>query len=143
MMQNSYFTNVFQFFLSFSVILDAPPVPNQIPKNCLGRIANRARQRSRPRHPGDLDFTLAMEHVPKQFVKPIDISLHGGSERHLLFFTEEQLKLLQKARQWFVDGTFKVHRKCILCLLFFFHVCRKYHCMVKYKLLFICMAEFN
>jgi len=34
-----------------------------------------------------------------------------GDQRHLIFATTEQLKLLAKCRRWYIDGTFKVIAK--------------------------------
>ena len=36
-------------------------------------------------------------------------NLRVGEERHLVFATEHQLDILQRAKRWFVDGTFKVY----------------------------------
>nr|XP_022334437.1 uncharacterized protein LOC111131283 [Crassostrea virginica] len=35
-------------------------------------------------------------------------NLRVGEERHLVFATEHQLDILQRAKRWFVDGTFKI-----------------------------------
>ncbi|KAL8591583.1 hypothetical protein ACOMHN_055550 [Nucella lapillus] len=69
------------------------------------QIGNRRRQQGRPKHPTDLEFDLAMDHVPAEF-EMADITV--GTRRHLLFFTQHQLDLLKTARRWFVDATFKV-----------------------------------
>lgn len=69
------------------------------------RNANRVRQRARPDEPRDLDFDLDMDHVPPNFFRK-DVKV--GERRHLIFASDEQLRLLSQARQWFVDGTFYV-----------------------------------
>ena len=56
----------------------------------LQRRANRARQSTRPKHPTTLDFTLDEAHLPEDFLRA-DIK---GSGRHLVFATDDQLKLL-------------------------------------------------
>ena len=74
----------------------------------LARQANRKRRANRPAEPSDLTFGISEEHIPPNFLKS-DISV--GDKRHLLFVTQEQLQLLAKARNWYVDGTFKVVRR--------------------------------
>lgn len=69
------------------------------------RNANRVRQSARPHEPDDLTFTLDMDHVPANFFRQ---DVRVGQRRHLLFASDEQLRLLSAARQWFVDGTFYV-----------------------------------
>ena len=38
------------------------------------------------------------------------VDIETLEKRHLIFATEEQLKLLSKAKRWYVDGTFKLCR---------------------------------
>ena len=76
-----------------------------MPISYLGRIGNRYRQGTRPRHPKDLDFEINWDHVPDE-LEIIDITV--GKRRHLLIYSEKQLELLGRAKRWFVDGTFKV-----------------------------------
>ncbi|KAL8566813.1 hypothetical protein ACOMHN_052211 [Nucella lapillus] len=87
------------------LVTQVDKAPNQRPVDYLGRIGNRRRQQGRPKHPTDLEFDLAMDHVPAEF-EMADITV--GTRRHLLFFTQHQLDLLKTARRWFVDATFKV-----------------------------------
>ena len=91
-----------------SCLASQPKVPNQRPVQYLGRIGNRYRQKSRPRHPIDLQFQLQMEYIPPE------IEIHVGAvgpQRHLVLCTENQLRLLAKARTWYVDGTFHVVKR--------------------------------
>lgn len=69
---------------------------------------NRLRQKDRPLEPNSLDFELADDYIPKQFLQ-VDIMLDDA--RHLVFATSEQLSLLKKARTWYMDATFRVVRK--------------------------------
>jgi len=43
-----------------------------------------------------------------------------GRQRHLLFANRDMLKLLQKTKTWYMDGTFKVV-KAPFCQLFSVH----------------------
>ena len=83
---------------------DACEMPN--PKS-LYRTANRVRQATRPNHPTNLKFDLNLDAIPEDFVKA-DISVQG--RRHFLLATTFMLSLLLSAKNWFVDGTFKVVR---------------------------------
>ncbi|KAJ8314678.1 hypothetical protein KUTeg_006828 [Tegillarca granosa] len=69
--------------------------------------ANRVRERLRPKEPQDLTFQIAQNYIPDGFLRA-DVKVRD--ERHLIFATEDQLQLLDKAKQWFFDGTFKVVR---------------------------------
>jgi len=39
------------------------------------------------------------------------LHLQVGGRRHLLFASANQLRLLAKAKRWYIDGTFKVVRE--------------------------------
>ena len=93
------------YTIAESMLTEVDRVPNQRPVDLLGRIGNRRRQHGRPRHPKDLQFQLAMDHVPDEF-QMVDITVNP--RRHLLFYTEQQLDVLKTARRWYVDATFKV-----------------------------------
>ncbi|KAL8624484.1 hypothetical protein ACOMHN_053027 [Nucella lapillus] len=99
--------NPFQsaYTIAECLVTQVDRAPNQRPVDYLGRIGNRRRQQGRPKHPTDLEFDLAMDHVPAEF-EMADITV--GTRRHLLFFTQHQLDLLKTAHRWFVDAAFKV-----------------------------------
>ena len=80
-----------------------------MPGEYLGRIGNRYSQGTRPSHPTKPDFDIEYEHIPESFTA-VDVSV--GERKHILLYTGAQIKLLSRARRWFVDGTFKV------CLIF-------------------------
>ena len=54
-----------------------------------------------------MKFDLNLDAIPDDFVQA-DIKVKG--KRHLLIATSSMLKLLVTAKNWFVDGTFKVVR---------------------------------
>ncbi|CAH1264073.1 Hypp2848 [Branchiostoma lanceolatum] len=67
----------------------------------------------RPAEPQDLDFELANEYVPDDFlIGDIEV-LWGRNQkaRHLIFAIPYQLKLLSEARRLYMHGTFKVVRE--------------------------------
>ena len=70
----------------------------------LVRQTNRTRQKNRPPNPTDLKFTIQDTAIPTNFLSG-DIKLNN--QRHIMFYTDNQLELLQKAKEWYVDGTFK------------------------------------
>ena len=80
------------------------------------RAANRLRQSKRPQDPKDLEFILQEGHLPANFLQA---GVKMRSRRHLIFATAEQLKILSKAKQWYVDGTVvcgwntALHHQCI------------------------------
>ena len=52
-------------------------VLDALPKHCnLVRTVNRHRERSCPKHPQSLDFEIATEHIPENFLRD-DLSVHG------------------------------------------------------------------
>lgn len=75
----------------------------------LQRVINRQRQAVRPTEPraDQLDFPFATWFVPG-FIRD-DITRNGAW--HLLLATDNMISHLQKAKRWFIDGTFKVVRK--------------------------------
>lgn len=93
------------YTIAEKAVLNVPSVPNQRPVSYLGRIGNYSRQADRPHHPSDLTFDVNMEHVPSE-LHLLDVSV--GPKRHLVLFTDQQMRLLRKARCWYVDGTFHV-----------------------------------
>ena len=71
----------------------------------LARAANRRRQQTRPRHPTSLDFEISDQHIPEGFLQA---DVMAGERRHLVFASDSMLELLAKAKNWYIDGTFKV-----------------------------------
>jgi hypothetical protein len=74
----------------------------------LARAANHHRRRNRPADPQTLDFELDLAAIPPDFLLD-DIKVEG--ERHLVFGSSKMWDLLVKAKQWFMDSTFKVVKK--------------------------------
>jgi hypothetical protein len=76
-----------------------PAYPNLL------RMANRRREKARPKHPESLDFQLDMDFIPEDFFcKDITVK----QRRHILFATPSMIKVLEKAKNWYIDGTFKL-----------------------------------
>ena len=71
----------------------------------LAKRGNRARQKLRPSEPTDLQFTLDKEYIPASFVRA-DIQVQG--RRHIVLASDNMVSLLQQAKTWYIDATFKV-----------------------------------
>jgi len=74
----------------------------------LARTANRAREKLRPKHPKDLDFTLDESSISEGFLQK-DLQIDG--QRHIILATALQLQHLAQSKVWYIDGTFKVARE--------------------------------
>lgn len=81
------------------------PLPGLSKPEYLARNANRCRQKLRPAEPTDLDFEIDETWIPENFLRK---SITVGQNRHLLFATDNMLKLLSNSKVWYVDGTFKL-----------------------------------
>ncbi|XP_076037058.1 uncharacterized protein LOC143022632 [Oratosquilla oratoria] len=86
----------------------AAPCPSLPTTSNLVRATNRLRQKNRPKDPKDLNFELNYEHKPDDFLVE-DVKVRD--RRHLVFASEQQLKLLRKAKTWYADSTFKLVRE--------------------------------
>ena len=71
----------------------------------LARVANRYRQKRRPNEPSDLSFELNEDHIPDNFLQA---NVKVDDRHHIMFDTENMLKLLNNSKTWYIDGTFKV-----------------------------------
>jgi len=83
------------------------PCPALPAQENLSRAANRLRQKLRPEEPKDIDFNLEERNLPDGFLQK-DISTTNS--RHIMLATRQQLKLLCKAKKWYIDATFKLVR---------------------------------
>ena len=89
-------------------------LPDDAPEPCrpdvdnLARAANRLRQSKRPEEPRNVDFTLAEEYLPENFLIS---DIQSTTSRHLVFATNKQLQLLARCKTWYMDGTFKLVKK--------------------------------
>ncbi|XP_052093609.1 uncharacterized protein LOC127729772 [Mytilus californianus] len=83
------------------------PEDHQLPKvKNLERLANRVRKDLRPDEPQDLNFVLDTDYLQCNDFIIGDIRV--DNERHLMFASPNQLQILQQAKRWFCDGTFKI-----------------------------------
>ena len=78
--------------------LDDVPCPSLPRPENIARAANRRRQRLRPKDPQDLEFELATDHIPSEFLCP-DLRVRG--RRNLVFATDQQLEFLARANASF------------------------------------------
>ena len=71
--------------------LDDVPCPSLPRPENIARAANHRRRRLRPKDPQDLEFELATDHIPSEF---LHADLRFWSRRHLVFATDQQLEFL-------------------------------------------------
>eukprot|EP00058_Branchiostoma_floridae_P018894 XP_002604383.1 hypothetical protein BRAFLDRAFT_73369 [Branchiostoma floridae] len=86
---------------------DQPGIPS---KAALLRRVSRVKAKTRPADPRDLEFDLANDYVPENFlIGDLEVCLgrEQKRERQLVFATPYRLKKLADARRWYMDGTFK------------------------------------
>ena len=88
--------------------VDEHPCPSLPKPENMARAANSLRQQLRPEDPTDLAFDISEENIPAGFLKG---DVRSRSKRHLLFATNQQLQQLVLAKNWYVDGTFKLCRQ--------------------------------
>ena len=88
--------------------IDQNPCPSFPKPENMARAANRLRQQLRPEDPTDLEFEISEENIPTGFLKA---DICSRSKRHLVFATNQQLQQLVQAKNWYVDGTFKLCRQ--------------------------------
>ncbi|VDI72607.1 Hypothetical predicted protein [Mytilus galloprovincialis] len=75
----------------------------------LTRAANRLRQKMRPAEPKEIDFEIDREYLACDNFLVGDLTV--DTARHVMFSSPTQQQILQKARRWYLGGTFKVVRK--------------------------------
>ena len=114
-----------------------PPCPSLPKLEVLARAVNGMRQSKRPDDPVDLNFDLDEAHFPPGFLKA-DVRVR--ERRHLLFASDEQLTYIAQAKQWFIDGTFKLCRRPFTQLLTINAFVRKEECVKKVPLLTFLMS---
>ena len=85
--------------------MDENPCPSLPKPENMARAANRLRQQLRPDDPTDLAFEISEENIPSGFLKA---NISSSGKRHLVFATRQQLHQLARAKNWYVDGTFKL-----------------------------------
>ncbi|KAL5016319.1 hypothetical protein ScPMuIL_005908 [Solemya velum] len=82
------------------------------------RDCNRIRQKDGPDDPKDLTFELngyfLSTAIPGTFFRQ---DVYRKENRHLIFATTKQQELLNQAKTWYIDGTFKVVNKPFYQLL--------------------------
>ena len=118
--------------------LDDIPCPSLPRPEIIRRAANRRHQRLRPKDPQDLEFELATDHIPSEFLRA---DLRFWSWRHLVFATDQQLKFLARAKSWYIDATFKLCRRPFSQLMTVNAFIRKDDHIKQVPLLFMLMSE--
>jgi len=84
-------------------------------------------------------FQINREYIDADHFLVEDVQLDGA--RHLLFATEEQIYHLQRAKRWFLDGTFKVVSRPFYQLLSIHAFIKKDACIKQLPLLFVLMTR--
>lgn len=116
------------------------PCPSLPKPEYIARAANRRRQRLRPKDPTDLDFEIAEDNIPSEFLRA-DVRVQ--SRRHLMFATSQQLQQLARAKTWYIDATFKLCRHPFSQLMTVNAFVRKDDHAKQVPLLFVLMSGRN
>ena len=127
-------------FHSIQVLLQElrnKPCPSFPKHKNVARTANRQREKLRPAEPKDLAFELDDNHIPSKFLRA-DVRVR--ERRHLMFATDQQMKLLSKAKSWHIDGIFKLCGHPFSQLLTVNAFVRTDQCAKQVPLLFILMS---
>lgn len=64
-----------------------------------------------------------------------------GDERHMMYATADQLRLLQRSRKWYLDGTFRVVSKPFAQLWSIHAFLRQGDIMKQLPLMFVLMSR--
>ncbi|KAK3101191.1 hypothetical protein FSP39_001639 [Pinctada imbricata] len=105
----------------------------------LVRAANRLRQKQRPVEPMDLTFDI--DHTFLRDSNFFRGDLHVDSARHIIFASDAQLRILNLARRWYVDGTFKVINQPFTQLFSIHAFVQNGSCVKEVPLVFVLMSR--
>ena len=86
-----------------------------------------------------LYFQINRDFLPSEDFIIEDLSFEGA--RHVLFATPDQLQHLQRARRWFIDGTFKVVSRPFYQLMSIHAFVKKDDDIKQVPLLFVLMSR--
>ncbi|XP_033103417.1 uncharacterized protein LOC117106173, partial [Anneissia japonica] len=100
--------------------------------------ANRKRKLTRPNHPLDLQFVLDHDHFPPDFFKK---DVHVDQQRHVVFASDQMLTLLHRARNWYLDATFKLVREPFMQLFSIHSFVKCNECIKQVPLTFAMMSS--
>ncbi|KAK3086339.1 hypothetical protein FSP39_017052 [Pinctada imbricata] len=103
------------------------------------RAANRLRQKMRPTEPSDLTFDIDHSYLEDENFFRGDLRV--DTARHIIYASKTQLDLLETARQWYLDGTFKIIHKPFPQLFTIHAFIQKESCMKQVPLLFVMMSR--
>ncbi|XP_050393171.1 uncharacterized protein LOC126826808 isoform X1 [Patella vulgata] len=87
------------------------PVYSRPPLAALIRSVQRTRQTLRPNDPVDMSSPLDEDFIDSNAPGFYQKRVKVGERRHHIFATEDQLRLLAKAKTWYMDATFRVINK--------------------------------
>ena len=79
------------------------PAPKQLAQN-----ANRKRKCLHPEEPQDLEFAVAENLIPDDFLQN-DVQV--DEQQHIIFAKPDMISILSEAKNWYIDATFKVIHK--------------------------------
>ena len=77
-------------------------------KELMVRQVNHHRKRDRPEEPTKIRFKIDKDFLTSRTPSFFQKTVKVGEQRHRIFFTPAQKKILSKAKRWYVDATFKI-----------------------------------